>query len=344
MKILFITHLKEKNIDETKKEYTPINDIVCDSTLHGLREIFNEDVIDYPGSWYMYKDEVAKRAFDHSRLWGNGFTYYDTLKEYASIDRTDRKKKIKNNFFQYIIYGSFTRSKLFFEDSLNSKSKIILIDGEDNTDLSNNKNNEIIYFKRELINKKKNIFPINITIPKKKIISQINKSPKNLLAPLIPHRYKTYIYNKENDYYKMWQNSLFGITYVYGGWWEAVRYYEMLMNGCVPLILNLNKCPELTLTKLPKKELIDIFENYSWILNKYNPLKIYKKKFLDIDKFLQYLIYLPKKNYTSETFIKEFPEINDIRLNLLNHTKNYLTTEHNAKYIIETTDKFYIRN
>ena len=64
----------------------------------------------------------------------------------------------------------------------------------------------------------------------------------------------------------MWQNSLFGISHAYGAWWESVRYYEMLMNGCIPLILNLKKCPEDTLTLLPKKKLINVFDKYSWIL------------------------------------------------------------------------------
>ena len=84
----------------------------------------------------------------------------------------------------------------------------------------------------------------------------------------------------------MWQNSLFGISHAYGTWWETVRYYEMLMNGCIPLVLNLKECPIDTLTQLPKKKLIDIFDKYSWILNKYLPTKIYKKKILTLDKFL----------------------------------------------------------
>ena len=133
--------------------------------------------------------------------------------------------------------------------------KIILIDGEDNTNLDLNKNKKIIFFKRELLKKDGNVFPLNVTIPKKKIINNLNLKPKNLLAPLIPYRYKTYIYKKETDYYDMWQNSLFGVSHAYNNWFESVRYYEMLMNGCIPLILNLKKCPVDTLTQLPKKEL-----------------------------------------------------------------------------------------
>ena len=37
------------------------------------------------------------------------------------------------------------------------------------------------------------------------------------------------------------------------------------------------KCPQDTLTLLPKKVLINTFDKYSWILNKYFPTDIYKK-------------------------------------------------------------------
>ena len=115
----------------------------------------------------------------------------------------------------------------------------------------------------------------------------------------------------------------------------------MLMNGCIPLVLNLKECPVDTLTQLPKKKLIDIFDKYSWILNKYFPTKIYKKKFLTFNKFLLFFKDIFKKKYNSKNFINEFPEINDIRNNLLDHTRKFLTTEFTAKYIINTAKNFY---
>ena len=83
MKILYITHLN--------KNTTSLNDIIHDSVLHGLREIYGNNVIDYPGAWYMYKEEAEKRNFDIKSLWGSGFTYYDLLSNYEQIDRTDIK-------------------------------------------------------------------------------------------------------------------------------------------------------------------------------------------------------------------------------------------------------------
>tara|TARA_B100001029_G_C15006411_1_gene421418 strand:- start:53 stop:1057 length:1005 start_codon:yes stop_codon:yes gene_type:complete len=332
MKILFITPDTSKKIR---------SDFMSDGLLHGLREQYGENVIDYPGSWYMYKDEVKKRNFDFSNFWGNGFTFYDELENFDQFDRANIQDKIKKNYFNYIIYGSFTRSKFFLEEAKKSNSKIILIDGEDNIDLSQNLDIKIAYFKRELVKDITNVFPINFSIPEKKIVTNINLNPENLLAPLIPHRYKTYIYKNQNDYYKMWQNSIIGISYVWGGWWDALRYYEMLMNGCVPLIQNLENCPKNSLYFLPKKDLLETKKNYSWILSQYNPFRIYKKKFLNFKKLSLFLSSSFKKKYNAEEFIQNFPEINILRSNLLEYTKKFLTTKAMSKYIIDKSNRFY---
>ena len=92
MKILFITQLSEQFLQKSNV----INDTVSDMTLHGLKEIYGNDVVDYPGAWYMYKEEVKKRS-KVPNLWGNGLTYYDTFKDYESIDRSDIQNKIKND-------------------------------------------------------------------------------------------------------------------------------------------------------------------------------------------------------------------------------------------------------
>ena len=75
----------------------------------------------------------------------------------------------------------------------------------------------------------KNVYPIHLAVPKKKIISSINTNPKNTLSPLIPGRMKTYIYENENDYYRMYQNSIFSLTYRKHAW-ESLRHCEILAN------------------------------------------------------------------------------------------------------------------
>ena len=333
MKILFISSLIEK-------ESRP-NDFMQDIVLHGMREIFGDSVIDYPGAWYMYRDEVKKRNYDISNLWGKGFTLYNLLSNYEQIDRTDIEKKIKDNYFDFIIFGSIHKPRIFFNEAINSKSKIIFIDGNDHPFIDEQIASKGIYFKRELISSDiKNVYPINFAIPKEKIAHTINSKPLNILAPLIPGKLSTYVYQSEQDYYQSYQNSIFAFTYKKTGW-DTLRHYEILMNGCIPLFLNIEKCPEKILTKLPKKLLFDTFNQYSWILKQYFPTSIYKMKFLSIEKFLLYFLNLFNKKHTGISLINDHPEILDIKKQMVSYTKENLTTEKIAKDIISNTTKFY---
>ena len=132
----------------------------------------------------------------------------------------------------------------------------------------------------------------------------------------------------------MYQNSVFALTYRKGGW-DCFRHYEILMNGCIPFHLEINKCPNKTLEKLPKDLLKEILKKYEWILSKYNPFFIYKKKFLNIKKIMLFLISSIKSNESLENFIYNNEKVFEIKNQLLNYTKNNLTTELIAKGIIE---------
>jgi len=323
------------------KQNSRLNDYMHDIVLHGLREIYGNSVIDYPGVWYMYRDEVKKRNYDVSNLWGKGFTLYNLLSNYQQIDRTDIENKIKANYFDFIIFGSIDKAQLFFDKAINSKSKIIFVDGNDSPFINEQITDKGVYFKRELISDNiKNVYPINFAIPKEKIIHTINSKPLNILAPLIPGKYSTYIYENEQDYYQSYQNSVFALTYKKMGW-DSLRHYEILMNGCIPLFLNIDKCPEKILTNLPKKLLSEIFIQYSWILNQFFPTNIYKKKFLSIEKFFLYFINLFKKKYDTATLINTYPELFEIKKKMIDYTKKNLTTEKIASNMISDTIGYY---
>ena len=334
MKILFIS---SSNV----KQDSRLNDYMHDIVLHGLREIYGNSVIDYPGVWYMYRDEVKKRSYDISNLWGKGFTLYNLLSNYQQIDRTDIENKIKTNYFDFIIFGSIDKSQLFFDKAINSKSKIIFVDGNDSPFINEQITDKGVCFKRELISDNiKNIYPINFAIPKEKIIHTINPKPLNILAPLIPGKYSTYIYENEQDYYQSYQNSVFALTYKKMGW-DSLRHYEILMNGCIPLFLNIDKCPEKILTNLPKKLLSEIFIQYSWILNQFFPTNIYKMKFLTTEKFFLYFLNLFKKKYNSTALINSYPKLFEIKKKMIDYTKKNLTTEKIASNMISDTIRYY---
>ena len=324
MKILFISGTSENNLIDY------MNDLI----LHGLRELYGNDVVDYPGCWYLYSDEVKKRNFDTNKLWGKGFNLNNSLQGYDLIDRKDISSKIKSKYFDLIVYGSIRRSSHFLDEVIKNNNKYIFIDGEDDRVIDNNCANKSLYFKRELLKETSNIKPINFSIPKEKIVKTINLNPKNLLSPLIPGRIQTYIYKDEKSYNQMYQNSIFALTYRKGGW-DCFRHYEILMNACIPLHLEIDKCPDKTLEKLPKDLLKEVLNKYKWILSNYNPFFIYKYKFLDIKKIMSFLISSTKSKVSLEDFIHKNQEVFEIKNKLLSFTKNNLTTEVTAKGIIE---------
>lgn len=328
MKILYLT-----NHRALKGQF---NDYISDLLLHGLREKFSINVIDFPGSWYLYKDESEKRGLDVKSLWGKGFTIRNILDEYNSIDRDDIQTKIKNRYFDLVIYSSIKRSKPFLNEVIKYNNKFIFIDGEDDNFIDNDVSKLGLYFKRELIEKKTNILPINFAIPKEKIIKKINRYPKNLLAPLIPGKLNTYIYNDEQKYYKMYEESIFALTYKKSGW-DVLRHYEILMNGCVPLFLNFEACPNNTLVNFPKKYILDIKNKYEYILSSYFPTQIYKKKFLNFKKFID---YFTSKKMTIDTFLNHEKDIFELKENLLNLTRENLTTNRLAEYVINSFNRY----
>tara|TARA_A100001011_G_scaffold93942_1_gene98880 strand:+ start:1483 stop:2490 length:1008 start_codon:yes stop_codon:yes gene_type:complete len=331
MKILFITF--QKKDDENQPNFYRFTDYLGDLTLHGFRELYGEDVIDYPGSWHLYKDEAEKRKINKDIIWGRGFTYTNILDNFDNINREDIKNKIKSNYFELIVYGSIRRSDLFLDIAVNSKSKIIFIDGHDDTYIEKKFLKHGLYFKREYIETTKNVESINFSVPKSKILKSIDMKPIHLVAPLIPGKSKTYIYKNEEDYYKMYQKSIFGITYKKTGW-DCMRHYEILMNGCLPLFLDIENCPDLTMKNLPKKKITEIKKNYEFILNKRNPFKIFIKRFQKKTILIEYLKYLFSAKISAEEFLLKNPEIFETKEDILSFTKKNLTTEITAKNIL----------
>ena len=63
-------------------------------------------------------------------------------------------------------------------------------------------------------------------------------------------------------------------------------------------------------------------------------VNIYKKKFLSIDKVISYITNI-FKDKSASLFLDKNSEILDIKNELLSYTKQYLTTEHLAKYVLD---------
>ena len=146
--------------------------------------------------------------------------------------------------------------------------------------------------------------PIQFSIPGSKVVTAIPEKTRDF-AIAIPGDPQTYIYDKEEDYYKGYQCSYFAVTAKKAGW-DCMRHYEILANGCIPYFIDLDKCDSDTMPFLPK-ELIREAMNLKGV------------SYLHIDH---------------EIFDKEryFTILNQ----LLEHTRKYLTCEQMARYLLKT--------
>jgi len=150
------------------------------------------------------------------------------------------------------------------------------------------------------------LHPITFSIPREKICEVHNEKTK-ILSNLIPGDYNTYIYKTEEEYYNEYKTSYFAITRKKAGW-DCMRHYEILVNGCIPYFIDIESCPEYTMYLLPKK-----------LFSQANSL--YDNKF--------------KNKKIDEITEEEINEYNILQKELLEYTKQYLTTDKIVEYILK---------
>ena len=240
MKILYLT--KGDHVDYQN-----------DAVLIGLKEIFGADVVDYNKQLHNYDTFDAEKA---GKLYGMGMTVTRVLPD-LNVDRTDITTKIKNKYYDLIVYGSIWRCNDYLDKILEyyPTNKIIAIDGEDETNIHTSYNKGIVYFKRELVVDSPRMFPISFAIPTLKV--NFNTKKERDSAYITPLNKTTYIYKNEIDYYADYNRSRFGVTVKKAGW-DCLRHYEILGNGCIPIFYDVEQCPSRTLANFPKKECIAV--------------------------------------------------------------------------------------
>jgi hypothetical protein len=248
MKILYITNYN--SIAKASGGF--INDYQNDLIFYGLRELFGDDVVDSTQIVSLYKEYEGRIPSQH--LWG-GMTAFWLIGD-NNIDRTNIEEKIKDKYYDLIIYGAIKRCKDYYD--LVSKhypaNKVILIDGNDESDLDSLYHKHL-YFKRELVEDHKNLLPITFGIPTSKLaIPNTNKIQE--YATCIPGQPETYVFKSEQPYYEDYQKSYYGVTMKKAGW-DCMRHYEILGNHCMPYFVGLEDCPKNTLANLPKELLLE---------------------------------------------------------------------------------------
>jgi len=285
MKILYVT-----NHEGIERSGGFVNDYLNDLVFYGLRELYGDDVVDSTQIISLYKENEGR--IHPRRLWG-GMTAFWLIGE-NNIDRSNIKQKIKDNYYDLIIYGAIQRCKDYYDlvSQYYPNNKVILIDGNDETNLDPLYEKHL-YFKRELVEAHPNLIPITFAIPTSKLANP-NKNKSQRYATCIPGKPETYIYKSEQPYYEDYQKSYYGVTMKKAGW-DCMRHYEILGNYCIPYFTDLEDCPKDTLSHFPKELLLEARE----LDNNFDEQKYY----VILDKVFE-------------------------------HTKQYLTTKSLAKYII----------
>jgi hypothetical protein len=242
MNILYLSHAS-------------IPDYQSDMLLHGLKSLFGPAIIDFPKPDYMYNTYK-----DLSCLYGRGFTLYGGLED-GPVDRTFLVDKIRDHYFDLIIYGSIQRYRKHYDWVLEHyrKHEILLVDGEDQSHVLYDCLGQGIYFKRELAQEHPQLKPIHFAIPSRQIGLYRQLPKTRVRAHMDPRDLSTYIYTDESSYYQDYAQSLFAFTTRKSGW-DCLRHYEIIANMCIPLFLDLDKCPTTTCMNLPKPELLEALQ------------------------------------------------------------------------------------
>lgn len=248
MKILYITNYKEI----FKQTGGFINDYLNDLTFYGLYELYKlgiiSELVDSTPIICLYKQNENKISQKH--IWGGMTSVW--LIDNDTVDRSNIVEKIKDKYYDYIIYGASRRCLDYYDivSKAYDPKKIIILDGNDDVDINNNLLNHV-YFKRELHTPINNILPISFSYPTNKITNTPIKNKSKDFAHVIPGDKSTYIFKNEQDYYNDYNISFFGVTTRKAGW-DCMRHYEILGNYCLPYFIDIDECPYTILTQFPK--------------------------------------------------------------------------------------------
>jgi len=244
MKILYIT--------------SSFEDYLQDQTLIGLRELYGDNVIDYPKKDVLYKS--CNRP--SSELYGCGFSIWKCLPE-VDVDRENIFKRARSGEFDFIIFGSIWRQKPIFKRMrkeltlLLSGSRIVFLDGEDYHNIYKQAVISGKYFKRELFTPIRELFvnKISFSIPDAKINQFHTTSKDKTFAKHVQcdEAYKIqeiqeqcqskYAFSDEEAYYRDIARSYYAVTMKKGGW-DCMRHNEIGANGTVPCFYRFSEKPK----------------------------------------------------------------------------------------------------
>jgi hypothetical protein len=238
-------------------------DYLQDDIYHGLKSLLGTDVESNVGLNYLYKDCLENPL----HMYGRGFSYYRNLDPALRniVPPDEILDKALSNYYDAIIYLSVRRCDTHLKVlSEKMPEKIALCDGEDNTAVMDT---PLKFFKRELMsNPTRTLFPISFAIPEEKIVQPPFKDKIKELGSQIPgpaHN-RGYIFTSEEEYYRDYQVSKYGLTWKKWGW-DCKRHYEILCNRCIPLFERIDECPPNIMVNFPKVLVSEVENNYKTV-------------------------------------------------------------------------------
>ncbi len=303
-------------------------DYMANLLLHGLRQLFGDEVVDHPRLDTVYQN--GKRA-----PYGNSFTAFNLLPT-DNIDRSDLEAKIRNQFFDLVVYaGSQVYSDAtpenfpFYELLLQHRpARWAVVDGADDLGETNVRQSHFPDFVRFFCRENRGQgHPISFSIPAEKITPFAKRrKPWASFEPTMQ-----YVYSSEASYYENYRESMFALTRRRGGW-DCLRHYEIMACGCIPFFLGIQKCPERTCTSLPKKLLETIQTNYFGLFETYR-----SRSFTPPPPYNDFQQWYPESP-VHEVVIEE-AVVDELGELFWDHCRQFCTTQAEAKRFIENLER-----
>lgn len=321
-----------------------VSDYQADMLYHGLFNLDLEWLRASQEMWHMHRS--AKGWSDFHKIWGKGFTMYGNLPD--DIDTTTTGTEEATHIIVPIHHTLAQHTDAIIRqisslELLCPQAKYAVIDGWDRTDINTTllqfcKDKGHKYFKRECTFTDETVKPISFAFPKEKIPSLNFIEPRNYdIAPLIPVNQSidssymsTYIYDDEESYYSMYQDSVFALTSKKGGW-DTLRHYEIMANGAIPIFVDIENCPEHTLWNFPK----DLCKRVNFLAGLNINLTNGQKWVPGM--VLPHCGVINKDNPGSYT--SGFSQYVELLAEFTSYFNNNLTTDKLATYVLETMDE-----
>ena len=248
-------------------------DYLADSIIHGLRQLDDVEITDYPRKECLYKD--LEKKYKQS-LRGGGFTLYGLLLEpTTNIHRGQIWKRLEDGYFNAVIISNIWRQWgiILQWAQLLTKQTLILLDGDDDEryypksksryktfgvgtglrKLLNMKSTHM--FKREWTEQTSwylhpcNMHRTSFAIPEEKIVvDSLNKQqlfPTHIVDKQVASllgKNSSYAFLEEEDYRRDLSSARFGVTCRRSGW-DCLRHYEIAAAGAIPCFRDLTLKP-----------------------------------------------------------------------------------------------------